>query len=62
MTQNLYASIILSAAILACGYFVNNSTTLISTAPTMKSLQVSAEGKVKIIPDTIVIMAGVEVH
>jgi uncharacterized protein len=28
----------------------------------VKTLQVSAEGKVKVIPDTIVISAGVELH
>ncbi len=31
-------------------------------APAVKTLQVSAEGKVKVIPDTIVISAWVEIH
>lgn len=62
MTQNLFASLILGAAILACGYLVNTHTSLISTASAVKTLQVNADGKVKIVPDTVVISAGVEIH
>ena len=62
MTQNLFASLILGAAILACGYLVNTHTSLISTTSAVKTLQVNADGKVKIVPDTVVISAGVEIH
>ncbi len=62
MTQNLLASIILAVALLAWGYIVSTRTSTISIAPAVKILQVSAEGKVKVVPDTIVISAWVELH
>ncbi len=57
MNQNIFASIILGFALLVSGYFLSTQTSTISTAPAVKTLQTSAEGKVKIIPDTVIISA-----
>ena len=62
MTQNLFASLILGLAILGWGYLMSTQTSTISTAPAIKSLQTTAEGKVKITPDTLIISAWVELR
>ena len=62
MTQNLLASLILGLAILGWGYLISTQTSTISTAPAIKSLQTTAEGKVKTTPDTVIITAWVELH
>ena len=55
-------AIILWLAIVASGYLLSTRSSTISTAPTIRTLQTSAEGKVKVTPDTIIIFAGVELH
>ena len=55
-------AIILGFAIVASGYLLSTRSSTISTAPTIRTLQTSAEGKVKVTPDTIIISAGVELH
>ncbi|GAB0174291.1 MAG: hypothetical protein HHAS10_01700 [Candidatus Altimarinota bacterium] len=62
MNQNLIASIILAFGIIGGAYLIGSQGFTISTAPAIKTLSTSAEGKVKIIPDTLLISAGVEVR
>ena len=62
MNQNLLASVVLALGIIGGAYMVSSQGFTISTAPAIKTLSTTAEGKVKIIPDTVVISAGVEVH
>ncbi|MBP9812542.1 SIMPL domain-containing protein [Candidatus Gracilibacteria bacterium] len=62
MNSNLLASIVLALGIVGGAYMIGSQGFNISTAPAVKTLATTAEGKVKIIPDTIVISAGVEVR
>lgn len=62
MNQNLIASLILAFGIIGGAYLLGSQGFTISTAPAIKTLSTSAEGKVKIVPDTVVISAGVEVR
>lgn len=62
MTQNIFAAAIISFGIILGGYLLGTQGFVISTAPAVKTLQVSADGKVKAIPDTVILSAGVEVH
>lgn len=62
MNQTFFASIILALGIVSGAYLIGSHGFSISTAPAMKTLQVSAEWKVKITPDTTVLSAGVELH
>jgi uncharacterized protein len=62
MNQTLLASIVLALGIILGAYFLGSRGFTVSTAPAVKTLQTTAEGKVKIIPDTVVISAWVELR
>lgn len=62
MNASLVSALIVGIALMSSAYLLSNRTTTISTAPSMKTLQTSADGKVKVTPDTVVISAGVELH
>lgn len=62
MNASLVPAIIVSIALMGSAYLLSNRVTTISTAPSMKILQTSADGKVKVTPDTVIISAGVELH
>ena len=57
MKENLLASIVLALGLVGAAYLVGSQGFNISTAPAVKTLSTTAEGKVKIVPDTIVISA-----
>jgi uncharacterized protein len=62
MNASLVSALIVGIALMGSAYLLSNRVTTISTAPSMKTLQTSADGKVKVTPDTVVISAGVELH
>lgn len=62
MNQTIIAALILALGICAAAYFFGSRGLTISTAPAMKTISTTAEGKVKIVPDTVIISAGVEVR
>ena len=59
MNASLVSALIVGIALMSSAYLLSNRVTTISTAPSMKT---SADGKVKVTPDTVVISAGVELH
>ncbi len=63
MTNHIViASVILGVALLGTGYMYSQKDIIISSSQTpFGTIQVSAEGKAKAIPDTTILQAGVEV-
>ena len=62
MNHNIIASLILGIALLGSGYMYSQKDIIISSSQTpFGTIQVSAEGKSKAIPDTTILQAGVEV-
>jgi uncharacterized protein YggE len=57
MKENFFSAIVIGLALVACGYLFSTKTSTISTAPAVKTLETSAEGKIKVIPDTVIISA-----
>ena len=62
MDRSIVPAIIIGLAVVASGYFLSTRSSTISTAPAVRMLQTSAEGKVKVTPDTLIISAWVELH
>jgi len=63
MTQNnIVAAVVLGLAIMGAAFFYGQKSTTISMAPAVKTISVSAEGKVDVVPDTLVINAGVQIN
>ena len=57
MKENLLASLVLALGLIGGAYMIGREGFTISTAPAVKTLSIAAEGKVKIIPDTVLISA-----
>lgn len=62
MTQNIIPATLLALGIIISGYLFASREVTISTAPAVKTLQVTADAKVNSTPDTVIISAGVEIH
>lgn len=62
MTQNIIPATLIALGLIISGYLFASRDVTISTAPAVKTLQVTADAKVNSTPDTVIISAGVEIH